>query len=133
MGPTDLDRTRLPESSTYIWLFFRFTGRVGRVVYFLAGLLLAVVQAFFLYRFMQVPEGSAAGQLWASLFWLAVLVSVWSNVALGVKRLHDFDRPGIVAITLFIPVVSIVAFIALCLIPGDPGPNRYGPPPGAAN
>lgn len=121
----------MPDSSTYIWLFFRFTGRVGRVVYFLAGLLLAVVQAFFLYRFMQVPETSTAGQMWASLFWIAVIASVWSNVALGVKRLHDFDKPGIVAVSLFIPVISIVAFIALCLIPGDPGPNRYGPAPNA--
>jgi uncharacterized membrane protein YhaH (DUF805 family) len=127
-----LDRIPLPDSSTYIWLFFRFNGRVGRVVYFLAGLLLAVVQAFFLYRFMQVDEASTAGQMWASLFWVAVIASVWSNVALGVKRLHDFDKPGIVAVALFIPVVSIVAFIALCLIPGDPGPNRYGPPPQAS-
>ena len=57
-----------------------------------------------------------------------VLVSLWSNVALSVKRLHDIDRPGIIAVVLFIPVISIVAFIALCLIPGNPGPNQYGEP-----
>ncbi|TGQ03192.1 DUF805 domain-containing protein, partial [Mesorhizobium sp. M00.F.Ca.ET.217.01.1.1] len=27
---------------------------------------------------------------------------------------------------LFVPVVSIVAFLVLCLFPGQPGPNRYG-------
>jgi uncharacterized membrane protein YhaH (DUF805 family) len=59
-------------------------------------------------------------------FWAVVLVSIWSNVALGVKRLHDLDRPGIIAASLFIPVISIIAFLVLCIFPGTPGPNRYG-------
>jgi uncharacterized membrane protein YhaH (DUF805 family) len=120
----------LPETSRFTWLFFGFSGRVGRALYFLAGMLLAVLQAFFLYRFTLVPEGSPAGQAWALAFWLVFLVSLWSNVALGVKRLHDIDRPGILAAALFIPVISIVAFLALCFLPGTPGANRYGPAPG---
>ena len=116
----------MPETSQLFWLFLSFSGRVGRAAYFLAGLLLALVQAFLLYRFTLVPEDSAARQMWAVAFWVAVLVSVWANTALGVKRLHDIGRPGIIAAVLFIPVVSIAAFIALCLMPGNPGPNRYG-------
>jgi uncharacterized membrane protein YhaH (DUF805 family) len=121
----------LPEKDKLLWLFFRFSGRVGRAAYFLAGLLLAIIQAFLLYRFALVPEGSTEGQTWAAAFWLVVLVSLWSNVALSVKRLHDVDRPGIIAAVLFIPVISIVAFIALCLIPGNTGPNQYGNRPNA--
>jgi uncharacterized membrane protein YhaH (DUF805 family) len=121
----------LPEKDKLIWLFFRVSGRVSRAAYFLAGLLLAVVQAFLLYRFTLVPEGSMAGQTWAAAFWLVMIVSVWSNVALSVKRLHDIGKPGIIAIVLFIPVISIVAFIALCLIPGEQGPNQYGTRPNA--
>lgn len=124
--PTVLDRILLPDRSQLFWLFFRFTGRVSRAAYFLAGLLLAIVQAFLLYRFTLEAEGSSAGQMWASAFWIAFLVSVWSNVALGVKRLHDVDKPGLFAIALFIPVISIAVFVALCLFPGTPGPNRYG-------
>lgn len=116
----------MPDRSQLIWLFFRFSGRVSRAAYFLAGLLLAIVQAFLLYRFTLVPEDSAEGQMWAVAFWVAVLAALWSNVALGVKRLHDFGKPGIVAAALFIPIVSIAAFVALCVFPGDPGPNRYG-------
>lgn len=115
-----LDRRQLT------WLFFGFKGRVSRAAYFLAGLLLAIVQAFLLYRFTLVPQDSTAGQTWAVLFWAAVFVSIWSNIALGVKRLHDMSRPGIIAIALFIPILSIVAFIGLCLFPGDKGANRYG-------
>jgi uncharacterized membrane protein YhaH (DUF805 family) len=109
-----------------VWLLFGISGRVSRLAYFLAGLFLAVIQAFLLYRFTLVPEDSTAGQFWAFLFWVAVVLSVWSNVALGIKRLHDMDRPGIFAAALFIPVLSIIAFVALCLFPGTDGPNQYG-------
>jgi uncharacterized membrane protein YhaH (DUF805 family) len=119
-----------------LWLFFGFSGRVSRLAYFLAGLFLAVIQAFLLYRLTLVPEESAAGQFWASLFWIAVVISIWSNVALGIKRLHDMDKPGIFAVALFIPIVSILAFLLLCLFPGTDGPNQYGEqanaPPGPA-
>ena len=55
-----------------------------------------------------------------------VLVSIWCGVALGVKRLHDFGQPGIVAASLFVPVLSYAVFVVLCLYPGDTGPNRFG-------
>jgi uncharacterized membrane protein YhaH (DUF805 family) len=116
----------LPDRDQLFWLFFRFSGRVSRAAYFLAGLLLAVLQAFLLYRFTLVPQDSTEGQLWATAFMAVMLISVWSNVALGVKRLHDLDKPGIIAASLFIPVISIIAFLVLCVFPGTPGPNRYG-------
>ncbi len=108
------------------WLFFGFSGRVSRAAFFLAGLLLAIMQAFTLYRFTLEPEGSGASGLWAISFWALFFVSVYSSVALGVKRLHDFGKPGIFAVTLFIPMVSILAFIILCVYPGDTGANIYG-------
>ena len=117
----------MPDGKQLTWLFFRFTGRISRAAFFLGGLLLAVIQAFFLYRFAMVPEDSPEGRLWSTAFMLIVLVSMWSSVALGAKRLHDMGRPGVLAVSLFIPVVSIVAFIALCAFPGTPGPNQYGP------
>jgi uncharacterized membrane protein YhaH (DUF805 family) len=126
-----MDRTPLPEKDKLIWLFFRFSGRVSRAAYFLAGLFIAIVQAFLLYRFTLVPEESTAGQGWAAAFWLVMVVAVWANIALSVKRLHDMGRPGLIAVVLFIPVISIIAFIALCLMPGEPGPNRYGERPNA--
>lgn len=116
----------MPETNKLVWLFFRFSGRVNRAAYFLAGLLLAVVQAFLLYRFMLVAEDSPSGQGWAVAFWIVMILAIWANIALSVKRLHDIGKPGPIALALFIPVISIIAFIALCLIPGNPGPNQYG-------
>ena len=127
----------MPDRSQLAWLYCGLSGRVSRAAYFLAGLLLAIAQAFPLYRLMLVPEESAGGQMWASVFGLIFLASLWCNVALAVKRLHDFGKPGILAVSLFIPVISIAAFLILCLFPGDPAPNRYGdkvnePPAGRA-
>lgn len=116
----------MPERQQLTWLFFKTSGRVSRAAYFLGGLLVAIAQALPLYRFTLVPEGTSESETWALLFMAAFLVSLWSNVALAVKRLHDLNRPGLVALVLFVPVVSIVAFLVLCLFPGDRGPNRYG-------
>ena len=113
-------------ANQFLWLFFGTSGRVSRAAYFLAGLLLAIVQAFFLYRMVMAQEAGIADTAWENAFIVSFFASLWSNVALGIKRLHDFDKPGIIAISLFIPVVSIIAFIALCLFPGNPGPNRHG-------
>ncbi|MCR4265617.1 DUF805 domain-containing protein [Nitratireductor sp. ZSWI3] len=114
------------QKGQLFWLFFGFSGRVSRAAFFLAGLLLAVLQAFTLYRFTLAPEGSEASGTWALLFWALFFISVFSSVALGVKRLHDFGKPGVFAVSLFIPMVSIVAFIVLCVYPGDAGANEYG-------
>jgi uncharacterized membrane protein YhaH (DUF805 family) len=116
----------MPFPQVLLWLFFGFSGRVSRAAYFLAGLLLAIIQAFFLYRAVMAQDAGLDASAWESAFVVTFFASLWSNVALGVKRLHDFDRPGIIAVALFIPVVSIIAFVALCLFPGTPGPNQYG-------
>lgn len=115
----------MPSNSLF-WLFFGVSGRVSRAAYFLAGLLLAVVQAFFLYRSVIAQNAGLDASSWEAAFAATFFVSLWSNVALGVKRLHDMDRPGFIAVALFVPVVSIVAFLALCFFPGTPGPNKYG-------
>lgn len=96
------------------------------MVYFLAGLLVAIVQAFPLYRFTLVAEGTPESEMWSVLFLIAFLVSLWSNIALAVKRLHDFDKNGLAAGMLFVPIISFIALFVLCLFPGNPGPNRFG-------
>ncbi len=110
----------------WVWFFFRIKGRVSRQTFFLGGLLLAVFQAFPLYRFSLVPQDSSQAQAWASVFFLVGIATLWSNVALGVKRLHDIDKPGLAAISLFVPIVQLIAFLVLCFFPGTRGPNTYG-------
>lgn len=114
------------DKEQLLWLFFGFNGRISRLVYFLAGLLLAVFQAFAMYQLVLTPEGSNASQVWSMIFWAVFLVSLWSHLALSAKRFHDFGKPGIFAASLFIPIVSILVFVALCFYPGDDEANEYG-------
>lgn len=114
----------MPDIAQLIWLFFSFKGRVNRAAYFLAGLFLLIVQFYALYRFVQYEEGSPGSQAWALIFFFSAIVALICNLALAVKRLHDFDKPG--AFALLFLVAGIVMYVALCFIPGDQGPNRYG-------
>ncbi|MBZ0161133.1 MAG: DUF805 domain-containing protein [Notoacmeibacter sp.] len=92
----------------------------------LAALLMVVMVTFTLYRIGIAPEESRVQQAWLSVFFVAALVSEWSSIALAVKRLHDFDRTGMLAIVMLVPALSIVAFAVLCIVPGTDGPNRFG-------
>ena len=87
---------------------------------------------------------------------IAVLGLFIPSLAVGVRRLHDIDRTGwwmlapygpyILSIVLAITgpielagimnLLSLAGFILLfvfALLPGTPGPNRYGPDPKGAN
>jgi uncharacterized membrane protein YhaH (DUF805 family) len=116
----------LPEKDRLFWLFFRFSGRISRAVYILGFLFMTVVMTFPLYQSLRLPVESEAAQIWYFVFMAAALAALWVHIAFSVKRLHDIGRPGIIAAVLFIPVISIVAFVALCVIAGTPGPNQYG-------
>jgi uncharacterized membrane protein YhaH (DUF805 family) len=106
------------------WLFFSLKGRVSPAAYFLAGLLLFVIQLFFVYRIaLAVPE-SVESDGWASAFLVLALVCGWCNFAITAKRFHDFGKPTAFALIAFI--VGFILVIVLSFVKGDPGPNRYG-------
>ncbi len=133
----------MPDRAQYFWLFLRFGGRVDRLVYFLANLLIGVIQVFPIYKAMaviidlgpdtlmnvsleQIVQVNPDFALWWTIASLLTFVMLWPYLALGTKRFHDIGWHGIFAITLVIPLLQLIAFIALCLIPGNPGPNQYG-------
>ncbi len=116
----------MADKNTLIWLFFRFSGRVGRAVYVLAFLFWLAVVSFPLYQYMRFEPGTTASETWSTVFGLTFIVFLWVHVATSVKRLHDMGKPGLMAIALFIPVVSLIAFVIFCLFPGDQGRNQYG-------
>jgi len=62
------------------------------------------------------------------LFFVAVIVLFLVQLALTVRRLHDTDREGWWYLISLVPFGSLVLLYFLVL-PGTPGPNRYGPVP----
>ena len=134
--------------------YAEFTGRSRRMEYWMFALLNVIVAAVVLgIKFsagglddaMVVdPQNPLAIYGWMfsgigmvlALWWLATLIP---TIALNVRRLHDRDMSGwwylgfIVA--SFIPLVNFVAGIAylvLMVLPGTPGPNRFGEDPKGA-
>lgn len=118
-----------------IWLFFGFNGRIDRSVYALAGLLVFVVQMFIVYRYLMPVLGELASgdfdpaqtlvlspmtNLQTGIFLFGQL----AHIALGAKRIHDFGQSGFFA--LLFMFAGLIAYLGLCLVPGNPGPNKYG-------
>ncbi len=111
------------------WLLFSREGRIQRKTYALAAGFLVLVQMFAFIKVGISPMGSDTQSFWVSAFIVVFLISIWSIIALSVKRVHDIGFSGIMAIALIVPPLVIVAFLALCFWPGDPKTNQYGAPP----
>jgi uncharacterized membrane protein YhaH (DUF805 family) len=111
----------------FIWLFFGLSGRIGSKPYVLAAALAYIARALPLYQLLRHPPGSEESNYWTMLFLTAVLVTFWVNIAITVKRLHDADKPGIIALVTI--VLDLLAVIFFAFMKGTPGPNRYGSAP----
>ena len=118
----------MPDSDfkTFFWLYSSTRGRLGRLPFFLAMALIAVILTLFLYLSGSSGKDTAAEQFWAVAFLLGTVASLWFSFALGAKRGHDLGQPTIAGIAMVLPFISIIAFFVFCLMPGAPGPNAYG-------
>jgi uncharacterized membrane protein YhaH (DUF805 family) len=105
-----------------------FSGRSSRKEYwmFLLGYILAVIVVGILFVIAR-PLGLLA---------LVVLGfgAIIPSIAVQVRRFHDQDRSGWMALLALIPYIGgIVVLVFMCL-PGTEGPNRFGENPlGAGN
>ncbi len=107
------------------WLLFSLKGRISRGIYWLAYLLIICIQSVVL---AQIVSGGAASfyDLASSVGPFVLLATLYSNLALAVKRLHDVGYGGFLAAALFIPLVNLAFTIWVGLLPGSAGPNRFG-------
>ena len=103
---------------------FSFSGRRGRLSYFMAWLLLTVISG---------AIGSIFGTLGsqeAITFTVAfVLVALWPCFAIGAQRFHDFGASGWWNLLSIVPIVGGIVFLILLFAPGNKQSNSYGPVP----
>ena len=114
---------------TVSWVLFGFRGRIGRKSFALAALLMILVQGAVIAKIVGTPENSPALALWGLAILAVWIASAWISLALAVKRLHDLGLPGILAICLLIPALSLIAFVLLALLPSQQEANQHGTPP----
>ncbi|HWA64230.1 MAG TPA: DUF805 domain-containing protein [Caulobacteraceae bacterium] len=127
-------------------LLFSFEGRIRRLHWWLARLavgavvgmvfvLLAVVAAALGASAHEgsTPSEAAAGAI-GIVFGLAMLILlplvIWIELALTAKRWHDRDKPAVMVLIVFIPLVGPLWTVIECgFMDGTQGPNQYGPSP----
>ena len=127
--PDGSQQTKTPSLMTaYQWLFFGMSGRIGREAYWLAFFFIVAILGIVLQPTID-PETGALSLRGGGLAVVTLLVAVIANIAIGVKRLLDFNVPGMFAVTLFVPFLSVIATLVIGLVPGNRGPNRFGAAP----
>lgn len=120
-------------------LLFSFEGRIGRAPYWYFVLAMTVLFGA-VFAFVGVSMFSAAsletgappaGGGAAMAVPVLSLLALWPSLAVSAKRWHDVDKSAWWILISLVPVVGgIIAFVFNGFIPGTPGANRFGPPPG---
>jgi uncharacterized membrane protein YhaH (DUF805 family) len=60
------------------------------------------------------------------VYYIVILVPC---IAVGIRRLHDTNRPGVLMLLHLIPGVGSIIVLTLCALQGTPGDNQYGQDP----
>ena len=114
-----------PGRMSLAQLYLGIRGRIPRRTYWLHGvlsLLLMGVVVNALLAIARVDEDTSGK--------LVNLVFLWPLIAVSAKRQHDFNFSAWWALVHFVPAVgSIILIIVDGLLPGTPGPNRFGVDP----
>ena len=121
------------RAATLIHNLFSFKGRIrrsdywiGMVVIFVGMVALASVLAGLWKVDLADPYDLRASAIQAGV----VLLFMWPNLAVSVKRLHDRDQSGWWILLSFLPVIGNVwTLINLGILRGTTGDNRYGAEP----
>lgn len=128
--PAIIDSTALPAEDDYVgWMllplkrYADFDGRSTRREFWMfqipyAGLLLLSIISYGVF-----------GMLAVLLFAIVALGGLVPFIAVQVRRFHDQNRSGLLALANLIPYVGGIGVYICMLIPGTDGDNQYGPDP----
>ena len=111
-----------------VWVLFGLAGRISRGIYWLCFALFVSLEAALVAQLMGGEQASYYGVV-SYILPGALLVTLYSNIAVAVKRLHAIGSSGFLALALLIPFVNLAFTIWAGILPGTAGPNRYGAAP----
>lgn len=97
-----------------------FEGRIARLNYFLAGLVISIIVGV-----LTNVAGNVIGGV------VAVIGMVFS-ISLSIRRFHDMGWSGWHALWFIVPIVNIIFAIILLFKTGTAGSNLYGAEPSKA-
>lgn len=108
--------------------FFQFSGRSPRKEYWLFVIINAVIYVLLglVGSDSRRSPSSEDGNIIQGLFSLLVLIPTF---AVTVRRLHDTNRTGWLALLLLLPCIGPLILLVFNIQEGDIGENQYGPDP----
>lgn len=112
---------------------FSFKGRLRRSDYWLGGLIVfagMITFAMVMAEVFGVDIADTTDVRTSAIQAGAVLLFMWPNLAVSVKRLHDRNQSGWWVLLSFLPVIGNAwTVINLGILRGTEGDNRYGAEP----
>jgi uncharacterized membrane protein YhaH (DUF805 family) len=103
---------------------FTLSGRRNRLSY---ALFMLYMTAFLVFAMTVASYADSSGAwLFATV---AGLVTAATGCTLGAQRCRDFGWSGWSVLLCFVPLIGWVFALALLVVPGTAGPNRFGPDP----
>ncbi|MFH0834045.1 MAG: DUF805 domain-containing protein [Patescibacteria group bacterium] len=117
------------QKNTIFKLLFSFAGRVSRAEFVKGNLIVLLILLFLggLFAFFGPKIDSENFIPQFTMFALAILIfALITTTALGVKRSHDLDWSGWLALLMFLPMIGFVYSLLLFFKIGTVGPNRFG-------
>jgi uncharacterized membrane protein YhaH (DUF805 family) len=106
--------------------FFNVEGRIGREEYALGVTVVYALNFSILFYLIVRETMSPISIVLLLLLDIAILVGL---AVLMAKRCHDVGLPGSYFLLILVPLVGLFWPIVLGFLPGNPGPNAYGPAP----
>ena len=77
-------------------------------------------------KLLTAAEDDPSMGLWSTVFFATFGLSAISTLMLTIKRVHDLGLPGVMALSIFVPGVSLVVLVLLCVWPTTDNADRYG-------
>lgn len=107
-----------------------FTGRARRAEYWWYQLFNLILYAIVLgVGFGLDSAMNGSGVLPGVLIFVYLAGVLLPTLAVTTRRLHDAGMTGWFQLLGFIPAVGGLIVLVLTVLPGNPGPNQYGPDP----
>ena len=135
-APSSAISPQAPNQFSQVKIFSAH-GRIGRLRYFgysvATGMLINILVAMVL-PFQKTLESSGNDILLVVLavaLLVVVVLGLVIYIFLMVQRLHDFNARGWWSLLTLVPLANLVLALALLIMPGTQGENRFGyqPPP----
>ena len=105
---------------------FTIQGRIGRLRYLAWSMsLMAAALGLLLVASVAFAVSAVLGSILTGVLCLAFL---FVSMQICVQRLHDIGWSGWLMLLNLVPIVGNLFSLAILLMPGNDGPNRFGPP-----